>query len=341
MCFEQENKNFIIQIIYSKLNKLDDLERIVEYNKIRNEVIKRVKKAYSNCDRIRLNIFYEDIFRILSLYESDYLILNLFLEKNNTEIINHLLKNNFDKLTFNFKSNKTLGFAFYTYLISKDNFTDSDINKFLKSQFIEKLNLFSEIDWKTETVRNYPLMTAYSSYITDDNIELFNERKLSFHLFVKLWNHYPEFKLPFNNTKAIMFYKNLNQLIESNSQFYILYKTLDDLYGNLFVSPTYIPLLDNIQRDEYKQGYLNHRKPFFDNISILENMINLNLDTDYLILLKKLTKDNHDKIVTKSKSIIIEKIKNFVYLKRDKIDIYSLNIDNKDITFLKQKIYYY
>src|SRR5688500_9454042 len=88
MCFLENNKYYIQHNLYNGMRGLSDKEKHEYYNSIKLEVRQRLKSSFVGC--INKSNFYQEAFDILSPYEADYLMLNLFYENDSITIINYL-----------------------------------------------------------------------------------------------------------------------------------------------------------------------------------------------------------------------------------------------------------
>ena len=80
MGFYQDNKNFIKLKLHSEMKGLSNEEKLIKYIAIKEETRKRLKSSYRKCDKI--SNFYKEAFEQLAFYETEFLLLNLYFEKD-------------------------------------------------------------------------------------------------------------------------------------------------------------------------------------------------------------------------------------------------------------------
>ena len=131
MSFYSSNKNFIHIKLLSEMKGLSDEEMFSQYESIKPETRKRLKKAYLSADD--LCNFYEEAFEHVLFFEQELLIVNLFFEKECNQIFNYL---RFGKLS-ELEINKGLLFPYKFIDYMTNNSSEDEVASFLKIELTE------------------------------------------------------------------------------------------------------------------------------------------------------------------------------------------------------------
>lgn len=314
MCFINDNKNFIQIKMISEMKNLGFSDRLNKYELIKIDILSRLKKSYKNCNDN--NEFYKDAFEILGVYEGDFLLINLFLEEKCVEIINSLKKNQFfNSQNINVSSKDSISSHFCDFIFSKSQFSEVDLIEFIKNKSIEVTNgSLSLNDWINENINSNPMVNKFCSFFTNSEVTIGN-KIFGYFLFVKIWNHFDDFINPFNNSKGIVMYRNLNNDLENNDFeiFFNFFQIVLKTSNSLFVKYKYQPIIDNEENDLYKIGYLRQREVFNNYLDNFKKRNSLNLKMSYHQLFEVLKSSENELLSDVCQKIIIQKIKNFEY----------------------------
>ena len=263
MCFYQNNKNFINIELHANMKGLTNEEKLIRYEAIKDETRKRLKLAYSGCEN--LFGFYEEAFNCLRFFELDFLLLNLFLEKDESDIFLYLSNGSLSSSEISHIEN----YSSRLYNDMRNTFSKDLEVDFSKLEFTKLLNLNSD-DWDSVHTDRNEVVKKYVSWLMEENkIEIQSDlNKYSYFLFCKIWNTYGSYHENFS-TKAIVFYNTLNMKFRKllDEGIYINLKQmiteLKVVKETLFVEGLeFYPLLDkeehisngyNIQRDKFNE----------------------------------------------------------------------------------------
>ncbi len=313
----------------SEMKNLGFSDRLNKYELIKIDILSRVKNAYKNCtDK---NEFYKDVFEILGVYEGDILLNNLFLEENCVEIINSLKKNQFFSVqNINISSKDSISSEFREFIFSKSEFSEFDLIQFLKNKSIKITNTSISInDWKNENTNSNPIINNFCSFFTNSEITIEN-KIFGYFLFVKIWNQFDDYINPFNNSKGIVMYRNLNYYLENNDFeiFYNFFQTVLKTSNSLFVKYKYQPIIDNEENDSYRSGYLKQREDFNKYLDSFKKRKFLNDKMSYHQL-SEVLKSSEDVLLSNDcQKLIIQKIKNFEYPDNNELNT-LINLENE------------
>ena len=331
MCFSENNSYFITQKLYSEMKGLSDSEKLEKYLVLKDDVYKRLKNSYTNCD-LKIN-FYKDAFEVLGFYEAEYLMCNLFFEDNCALIITSLIKQKvFRHITIHFHNVDSIGYDFYNYIFNKLDFTNQDLIEFLKGKSIEVTQTISEFDWKDKNINSHPLVNKYAIFFTQVNNENIKTRVYGFYLFVKIWNYFDGFSNPFNNTKGILFFNNLNSFCKENgyNDFYLFYNQMLNSLGLLFCKFQCVLFDDRTNSEILRKGFRKKRKGFFKFMELQLKRNNTTFDNTFFQLIINFTNNQDKELKAKCKSIISEKLQNLQYPNNQNIQrIKKLSVNKK------------
>ena len=129
--------------------------------------------------------------------------------------------------------------------------------------------------------------------------------------------------------------------IEGVEVFYEMYKELVNNYEEMFVEPNYIPILDK-NESEYKQGYLIQRNKFFQNVSLLASLSDLNVNLSFSDLLEQLVENKNQQIIEKCNLVISDKLRSLTYPEDQVVlDYIGLRDEKPNIDNFMKKLYIY
>lgn len=265
MSFISDNINFIKIELHTAMRGLSDSDKLAEYELKKTDCRGRLKTSYLNCSN-KLS-FYKEAFQELYLFETDFLMLNLFLEKDVKHLFALLSHNSFNNL--NFQNEDSISNKFYCYM--KEQSYDDNISKFLKSEFINLLNITPR-DWSNEIENlDSPVIKAYGRWlinISNDKQIIDQQLIFSYFIFCKLWNNYARYSDKFDLNIA-SYYSTINNQFDESIKIGI-YPKLFELVNiikkykeELFITEIkHYPLLDNSNIIDYGIGYTKNRAEF-------------------------------------------------------------------------------
>ena len=202
MCFKKDNEYFIQKKLILEMKGKDPVEKIMSYEIIKKETRDRLKTSYLSCSK-KID-FYKDVFDVLKEFESDYLVLNLFYEKDVDSIITYLsLGNCLDSLIFR-KSNE-LPYRFW-YYTAKSN--SEGVAGFLKQEFLDLIPNINENVLDQTVLDDTKFVRECVNWI-EGKLDSQNCLEDIFYftlLLVKKWNSDIFLCEPFNYLKAIVQY---------------------------------------------------------------------------------------------------------------------------------------
>lgn len=140
-------------------------------------------------------------------------------------------------------------------------------------------------------------------------------------LFVKIWNNFDEFSNPFNNSKGIVKYDRLINLLDKvdENDFFNFFRKLEELPRDLFVRPSYFPIIDDKDDLQYKAGYKIKRTDFLKIIKSLRDISEISTKNSFENLINTYSNSEDIKLVEICKETIISKLKLLEYPKTDEI----------------------
>lgn len=318
MSFIEENKHFLAIKLHAEMKNLSLQERLNKYVGIRSKVRERLRISYSGTDN--KSQFYKEVFEELSDYEQEYLLQNLFYEADCASIVDFLISHDlFQNLSPS--NSDSLMSRFADYIKTKGVlFTKRDEINFVKESLSDIVDNISISDWKHEREGENPLIKHFSTwFVSKVQEEIDNELIVSFLLFVKNWNLLDDFIAPFNNTKAILFYKSISSDIEEKNKkdettgYLKFMELIRNVFDDLFVSLKYIPLLDNIESSDYRGGYLKFRAKLNVQLENVELLNTITIRNSYSQLINRCNETTNDSIIEKTEKVIFEKVRNYEY----------------------------
>lgn len=267
MSFYSANKNFIHIKLYSEMKGLSDKEKLDKYENIKTETRKRLQEAYLLSEN--LYKFYEDVFEHLLFFEQEFLIINLFFEKDCNSIFNYL---KFGKLS-ELKINKNSLFS-YEFINNMNKCSSEDeVTDFLKFELTELLSLKPD-DWDSLIMHRNSIVKKYAVWLITSNKTKVNKKvnNYSYLLLCKIWNHYENYIEHFDE-KSIVFYNTINEkftellrrgvYVNLNQ---IVFEIKTFMKGLLFKDLNYYPIIDN--QTKSSNGYILQRNKLNENIKL-------------------------------------------------------------------------
>jgi len=318
-------------------------EKQRKYQILKDDVRKRLHSSYINCHQ-KLD-FYRDTFEVLGLYDAEYIVSNLFFERNAEQIIDTLLKQNFfKKINISFHRSNTLAFDFYYFMIDKPYFMTLEFNDFLRDKTFDVVQTLTHQQWTNNITTSHPIVNEYATFLTHVDPKEKELGVYGYFLFVKIWNYFSIYSSPFNNTKAIKLYNEFIIFFNKNDygSFYNFFIQLENKFNSFFVQPEYLPLLDKKDCDSYSNGYIKKKEQFFDFIKFQGKVNSISSQMSYFELIETCD-DNLIEIIELN---ISEKTNSFCYPDNNELlQLEGLRKDNNllpDILDrLFQKLYLY
>lgn len=316
MCFSDENKYFIQHNFHSGMRGLSEKEKHERYGMIKLEVRQRLKSSLQGC--LNKSKFYHEAFEILSTYELEYLVLNLFYESDFVTIINYLYQSKIlDDLSF--KDSNSISAKFYSHVISvlkvKKNYNDNDAVYFLKTNLFNLVPIINHNDWRSEDEFNSPVLLKFTQWFfnnlgKENNIDILSQ---AFFLFVKLWNYFEFIDKAFNRKAILLYTHSISQYdkILDPKELITAYNYLTKLrsmFSTLFVNVRYLPFFDTKNSEAYKQGYLIKRDLFLNRLKESEKLISISESNSILSLFKSIKVSESEIFFLNAKATLKRKI---------------------------------
>ena len=267
MSFYSDNENFIKIKLLSEMKGLSDEEMFSQYESIKPETRKRLKKAYLSSED--LCKFYEEAFEHVLFFEQEFLIINLFFEKKCNSIFNYLKFGELSELKINKKF--LFSYKFINYMSNCSS--EDEVAEFLKVELTELL-LLQPSDWESLSSNRNSIVKKYGIWLIDSNKTSVNTKINSFGylLLCKIWNYYENYSEHFDE-KAIVFYNSINKIFTElvNKEVYVnLNLVVTELKNSkdemLFIDLNYYPILDN--QTQASKGYISQRIRLNDNVKL-------------------------------------------------------------------------
>ena len=324
MSFYSDNENFINIKLHHYMKGLSDGEKLIKYESIKPETRKRLKKAYLSSENIFE--FYEQAFEYLSFFELEFLVVNLFFEKECDNIFNYLIFGILSKLEID----KRLLFPYKFIDFMRKNSSENQVGSFLKQELTELLSL-EQNDWDSLNTNQNSIVKKYASWlVTSGDIKVNN---FSYLLLCKIWNHYEKYKEGFE-TKAIVLYDSINKEFDEliKKEVYLnLYEIITEIEKSikdiLLKDLNYYPIIDKqIQSDK---NYNKHRTRFNNNIELSKFLYKSYNKESFISLFEMMIGKDHI-YNGKLKKEINNKLNN-LELPNDKeiLDIVYLNLEGR------------
>ncbi len=331
MSFYKENENFIIQKLHSEMKGLSDEEKLTKYEKIKIKTRERLKQSYlKSLKSERVKNFYEETFEQLAFYETDYLLLNLFFEKNVNGLFNHLSYD--DSIHLNFKNGKSFSYDFWKFM--EDS---GDVSEFLKTEFISLLKI-PEHEWSTKNEKTHDIIRVFPKIFLNPEED---KHEVSYYLLLKLWNHFDKYNKDLNTTSTMLYYlvnvefdklKNEGIYVNLNRKVNELNQNIDDLF---VTNLEYYPLLNKSDKRIFSKGFYIQLDEFNKRVELSKELckshVNESFDSLFYTMLGKssiICKQIHNELNKKLNKLEIPDSKELDTIK--KIE------DNKDVNFFKQ-----
>jgi hypothetical protein len=206
MSFFADNKNFIYIKLGHEMKGLTRESKSEKFKALKGEVNTRLKKSYENLHSVedKLN-FYEEAFSCLGEYQSDYLMLNLFFEKEFSRIYSGI------KFPPYINEGKSFG-SNLSVLLSQAS-TESEIIVNMMEKISGEFDL-SHNDWHNHESHNNPIVNKWAIKMANhcENYEQFLSKTLWFE---KSWQMTFENRTP--ALKATIFLAKLMVELDSNN----------------------------------------------------------------------------------------------------------------------------
>lgn len=328
MSFYSDNENFIKIKLLSEMKGLSDEEMFSQYESIKPETRKRLKKAYLSSED--LCKFYEEAFEHVLFFEQEFLIINLFFEKKCNSIFNYLKFGELSELKINKKF--LFSYKFINYMSNCSS--EDEVADFLKVELTELLSL-QPSDWESLSSNRNSIVKKYGIWLIDSNKTSVNKKINSFGylLLCKIWNYYENYSEHFDE-KAIVFYNSINKIFTElvNKEVYVnLNLVVTELKNSkdemLFKDLNYYPILDN--QTQASKGYILQRKRLSDNCS-LSRFLCKSYNKESFISIFKIMMGKEDIYCDKFQREINNKLKKFELPNEQEVeDIRNLKLDGR------------
>ena len=310
MGFYEINKEFVKQKIEIEFENFSPDLRTKKYLKIQGEVRRRIIASYNIISEVNTErgqilskyFFYRDLITYLGEYESDYLLMNLFLEPYFQEILFIFEKeeelSNFLSVRRKIKSNYLIIFLAYfvksTKLKNIEGLTKNGIKNQIKKYFNSCLSsngdLWLNVNYNSRESFNklYPsqVLSELSKGKINWSLIIFNHL-----LFIKAWNSLEYFKKKSKTKRALILDEFKHHFLDKNSV-----------------------IINELQQFE-QIIFLFHEAIFVNNIKSPYSLLDIEiLDCRRLMLIKEditFIKKNEDYIIETSKKNYLELIQFF------------------------------
>ena len=310
MGFIDDNKNFILQNLIIGMNSLSNSDKIIKYELIKKETRKRLSNSYINSsDKLS---FYKEAFSELSLYETDYLMLNLFFEKDVNVWFTILSRNHFKSL--NFTSEYHLSKIFYNYMVEHSE--EDNTKEFIKKEFIELTNINENV-WNN-LAGHKTFIQAYTNWMVESlgNSTIDETLFFSYQMLCKLWDISGFNSEDFNRQSGFLYYYtyiNIEKVINSGEKIDLLRLTnlfkglANELFNN---KKLYFPFID-LDDNNYSTFHLLQRDKFIKMIELSETYCTSYIDKSFIFLFNLIDKHSNPIVINKLQEEIISKLENF------------------------------
>jgi hypothetical protein len=338
MCFKENNKNFINIKLHTEMKGLSNEEKLKKYRQEnQDDTRKRLKESYIKCSK-KLD-FYKDAFLELSFYETDFLMLNLFLEKDINSLFLFLCRESFNNL--NFQNEDNISYKFWIFM--KEASFDDNVSEFVKTEFLVLLEI-REKDWIDESEKNSPVIKAYAIWLIEsiENQINYNHSIFSYFLFLKVWNYFPIYSEYFD-VKISTFYSRINsQFDESikNNKYPNLFELVNIIQKSteeLFISEIkYYPLLNNPKILYYGVGYNRNRPEFIDRYELSNLLCLSQMDNSFTMIFNLMNNYTNSYVISKLNNDILEKLNEFQLPSREELTNIIENNYSEEVNSLKK-----
>ncbi len=326
MSFIEENKNFL-QNFYSELRNLDLDSKQQKYENFKDQIKNRTSLYYQkieidektqtllqkdrfykdlidcirhyNADEsqtlLQKDRFYKDLIDCIGEYDFDYILMNLFLDKDFLKLILSFYKN--EKFKSLLEQSKTsLGFFIkgFNKKLNDSLAFDKEFSTYLKNAFYDFIptdnNTWEEKGYKTKSSINHKYAQYVIQSITLDSpcwhMIIYNHM-----LFIKAYNHLGYFSID-KSLKSILF---INELIDQYNLekqqkdvklVELVTKIEDEIHSNCFVDYIKSPIcISESTAHNISTGLANRIKEFDDLLDI-RNVIAKTDESSYYDLFK-------------------------------------------------------
>jgi len=240
MSFFNDNKNFIYIKLGHEMKGLTSEAKSEKFKSLKNEVNTRLKKSYKNLHSIEDKIdFYNEAISWLGEYHSDYLLINLFFEKEFPIIYGRVKLPNYIYAGYSIESQLAS--------LLRDVSTDYDIREVIQHNISKEFDL-NPNDWHNHERHNNPIVTKLANKMAEscENYQVFLSKTLWFE---KSWQLTFENRTP--AMKATIFLAKLIGKLESNidykmtfAKYYLRYAKVRN---NLFIKKVKLPIFYNYE----------------------------------------------------------------------------------------------
>lgn len=267
MGFFENNKNFIYIKLGSEMKGLTPEVKSEKFNLLKVEVNIRLKNFYQKLNSLEEKlVFYDEVFSWLGIYHFDYLMLNLFFEKEFSKIYSSI-KNSY------FIDNRSIIFSTFKGLLGNE-FSYNQLDKIIKDKISEEFELNTN-DWFNHELHNNPIVNKLADKLAE-NCEFYENFLNKILWSEKAWQLAFESNSP--ERKATIFLAKLTSRLHEKSEGktlfisnYLKYKEERD---SLFVDKIRFPIFYNSQDVEE----LN-----FIGVNVQKEKLN-NIISEYLII---------------------------------------------------------
>ena len=277
MSFYDENILFIKSKLVCELNKTkNEADKYEKYiANFKDETRNRLLKSYTSS--VVKGKFYLEISKYLYDVEADYILLNLYFEQNFHNLLNILIsKHAFKKVLKNCHSN--IVNTLYNNRLFR-NATIRNHKEIIKEQFNLLINIpkgpYNRNPYKefiNVEENNFDLIYSYSWWI----INRISQEKvpettiISFLLFTKLWNIFPEFHSIKPNMIAISLLNKINNDFKLKvdelcvPKLYEFNNLTSNIFDSLFVNTKMAsPITLDYDYSYYTKGYYKQKEIYF------------------------------------------------------------------------------
>lgn len=320
MSFINDNSNFINIELNVEMKGLTESEKLANYELKKTECRKRLKKSYLNCSN-KLT-FYKEAFQELSFYETNYLILNLFFEKDFYSLFTILSTNSFSNLRF--IDEKGISYKFWKYMNVVSD--EKSINTFLKLNFNELTDVNERIWNNNSNSKKFSqffvdwLLESYSKVDDDKIIQ-------SYLLFIKLWNSEELYSKDYDK-QTVLFLYNLNRKFDElksngeNINLTNLIKLLNNTYLCLLNNETInLPIFDNLNSTKnISDAYFKQKTELNQKIKLSEIIFCDYAQKSFNYIFNLMDENNEEIVFNKLMAEINKKLDNFILPSPEEIE---------------------
>lgn len=346
MSFISDNINFIKIELHTAMRGLSDSDKLAKYELKKTDCRGRLKTSYLNCSN-KLS-FYKEAFQELSFYETDFLMLNLFLEKDTTSLFTFLSSNSFNNL--NFLNKNCISFKFWQYMNEVSN--EKNINIFLKLSSTELMKV-NEKTWNNDS-NSIKFSQFFAEWLLKSSLKSIdnNSTIFSYLMFTKLWNSEELYINDYTN-QSILLYFNFNKKfdeLKQNSHNVDLYKIINifgDIAKSLLNNETIcFPILDTFKNSEIITPLLKQKEEFNKRIKLSEIICCSFTHKSYSYIFKLMDEFNDEIVLNKLNTELNDKLNNYVFPTHEDVEeiinkIYNIDKVNSYKKDFLRRLYIY